>query len=119
MTSAAVTAQGGNTLSDLVGLFKKVSDSQGGSRFSFVDLATDRASTRFGDLAAGERKSAQLIQQAAAKGLTDADIMPSINGLPEGFSAAAFAAAFQYTKSPAYRRITDHIEQRIDALLLM
>lgn len=119
MTSAAITAGGGNTLSDLVGLYKELSDSQGGSGFSFADLAADRAGTRFGEVATAERKSARRIQQAAANGLTEADIMPSIDGLPEGFSAAAFAAAFQDTKGPAYRRLTDHIEQRIDALPFM
>ncbi|WP_295438667.1 hypothetical protein [uncultured Thiodictyon sp.] len=119
MTSAAITAGGGTTLADLVGLYKELSDSQGGSGFSFADLAADRAGTRFGEVATSERKSARLIQQAAARGLTEADIMPSIDGLPEGFSAAAFAAAFQDTKGPAYRRLTDHIERRIDALPFM
>lgn len=42
--------------------------------------------------------------------------MPAVAGLPEGLSAAAFAATFRDTQSPTYRRIAEHIERRIDAL---
>lgn len=119
MTSAALAAQGSDALSNLVGLYKEVSDARDGSGFSFADLAADRAGTRFGARAGGDRQAARAIQQAAALGLTEADLMPSIEGLPEGLSAAAFTAAFGDTRSPAYRRITDHIERRLDALPLL
>jgi hypothetical protein len=44
--------------------------------------------------------------------------MPAIDGLPEGLSQDAFAAAFRDTKSAAYQRLLDHIERRIDARAL-
>jgi hypothetical protein len=118
MTSAALAAQGGTALSDLVGLFKEVADSRGGSGFSFADLAADRAGTRFANLATGKRQDAQAVQAAAREGLTADDLMPAIDRLPEGMNAAAFAAAFQDTKSPAYRSAVAAIERDIDALRL-
>ncbi len=118
MTSAALAAQGGTALSDLVGLYKEVADSRGGSGFSFADLAADRAGTRFANLATGQRQDAQAVQAAAREGLTADDLMPAIDRLPEGMNAAAFAAAFQDTKSPAYRSAVATIERDIDALRL-
>jgi hypothetical protein len=118
MTSAALAAQGGSALSDLVGLYKEVADSRGGSGFSFADLAADRAGTRFANLAAGNRQDAQAVQAAAREGFTTDDLMPAIDRLPEGMNAAAFAAAFQDTKSPAYRSAVAAIERDIDALRL-
>ena len=118
MTSGAITAQGGDALSDLIGLFKEVADSQDGSGFSFADLTADRAGTRFASLATGDHKGALAVQDAARKGLREGAILPALEGLPEGLDQATFAATFQDTRSPAYRRISDHIEQRIDALPL-
>jgi hypothetical protein len=118
MTSAALAAHGGNALADLIGLFKEVSDATGGSGFSFADLAADRAGTRFAELATGDIKGARRIQVLAQRGLTEADIMPSVDGLREGISKAEFAATFGDTRSDTYRRVRDQIERRIDGLAL-
>ena len=48
LISAARAAEGGGPLSDAIGVYKEVSDSRGGSGFSFNDLAADRAGTRLG-----------------------------------------------------------------------
>jgi hypothetical protein len=118
MASAAITGQGGDALSDLIGLFKEVADAQDGSGFSFADLTADRAGTRFASLATGTRQGALAMQNAALKGLHDTAILPTLEDLPEGLDQATFAATFQDTKSPAYRRLSAQIEQRIDALPL-
>ncbi len=118
MTSAAVVTQGGNALSDLLGLFKEIADSSGGSGFSFADLAADRAGTRFAERTTGDRDGALAIQAFAQRDLREDDFMPAIDGLPEGLSQDAFAAAFRDTKSAAYQRLLDHIERRIDARAL-
>ena len=117
-TSAAFAAQGGDALSDLLGLFKEVKDSQGGSGFSFADLAADRAGTRFAHLATGDRKGALAIQRLAQQGLAEDDIMPPIDDLPEGLSSAQFTADYRDTRSPAYRALAERIERRIDRLAL-
>lgn len=116
MVSAALAAQGGNALSDLLGLLKEMQDSDGGSGFSFADLAADRAGTRFGQLATRNRQSARVLQVRAQAGLTQDDIMPSIDGLPEGIGKAAFARDYGDTRSPAYQAVAARIEQRIDRL---
>lgn len=118
ISSAALAAQGGDALADLLGLFKELGDSQGGSGFSFADLAADRAGTRFAQLATGDRRGALLVQAAAQQGLGVDDIMPPIDGLPEGIGKARFAADYQDTKSPAFRAIAERIERRIDRLTL-
>lgn len=118
MASAAITGQGGNALADLIGLFKEVADAQDGSGFSFADLTADRAGNRFASLATSTRKGALAVQDAARRGLPEAAILPALEGLPEGLDRATFAATFQDTKSPAYQRLSEHIEQRIDALPL-
>ena len=115
MTSAALTSQGGDALSELLGLYKEVADSRGGSGFSFADLASDRAGTRFAQQATGDREGALAVQIFAQQGLREDDFMPAIEGLPEGLSQDAFAASFGDTHSAAYRRLLDAIDRRIDA----
>ena len=114
ITSAALTAQGGDALSDLVGLYKEVSDADGGSGFSFPDLTADRAGTRFAELAVGDVAGARALQSAARRGLREEDFMPPIDGLPEGLAKGDFAALYGDTRGPAYRRVSDEIERRID-----
>ena len=117
-TSAALAAVGGGALADLAGFLKEAADSRHGSGFSFVDLAADRAGTRLGRLAVASPTAAQALQAAAARGLCDADLMPDTAGLPEGLNAGAFGAAYHDTDSPAYLRITELIERRLDRLPL-
>jgi len=46
--SAAIAITADSPLSDVIGLYKEVKDSRGGSGFSFNDLAADRAGSRMG-----------------------------------------------------------------------
>ena len=118
LVSAALAAQGGDVIADLVGLFKEVQDADGGSGFSFPDLAADRAGTRFAELATAGPDAARAVQAAAQGGLAEDDFMPVITGLPEGLAQAAFQRTYGDTGSAAYRRVADEIERRIDATTL-
>ena len=113
LTSAALTAMGSGELSNAVGLFKEVEDSRGGSGFSFTDLAADRAGTRFAELATASDPSARTAQLRIGQAQSETDIMPDVNGLPEGMSESEFQQRFGGIDSPAYRRMTQDIEQRI------
>lgn len=113
--SAAIAAQAGEPLAKAVGLDKEIDDSQRGSGFSFVDLAADRAGTRLGQLAA---RSPERLTAAVAAGLTDAALLPSINGLPEHMMADEFSRRFGSPEAPAYRQMSDEIDRRIAALAL-
>lgn len=117
LTSAALAANGDTLLSDAIGLYKEVRDSERGSGFSFTDIAADRAGTRFGDLAGNPRRAARL-QQALADGLGEADLMPPARDLPEHMTAAEFKRRFGGVDSPDYARMMAEIEARIARLPL-
>jgi len=114
LTSAALTTLGGGDLSNAVGLFKEVDDSRGGSGFSFTDLAADRAGTRFAELATASDESARRVQRRIARAQRETDIMPNVHDLPEGMSESRFKQRYGGIDSPAYRRVTEDIERRID-----
>lgn len=115
LTSAALAARGDSTLSDAVGLFKEIADSDRGSGFSFADIAADRAGTRFGELASRSAGDAARVQRLMAAGVDDDDIMPAAADLPENMDTRAFQARFGQVGSPAYRSMMREIETRIDA----
>lgn len=118
LTSAALAAQADAGLADAVGLYKEVADANGGSGFSFTDIAADRAGVRFGELAAGSPESARRLQNFMAAGPAETDIMPPARDLPEHMNAEQFEQRFGPVGSPRYRAVMDDIEQRIAACRL-
>ncbi len=101
-----------------LGEFKELRDSQtGGSGFSFVDLAADRAGARFADLATASEASARRLQQQAAA-VTDAGLLPAIDGLPEGLSQRSFEQRFGNVESSAYLQLEREIDRRLQQLPL-
>jgi len=115
LTSAALAARGDSALADAVGLYKEVADSDGGSGFSFTDIAADRAGTRFGELASASQADARRVQRFMARGISETDIMPRARDLPEHMGAAEFERRYDRVGSPAYQAVMDEIEQRIAA----
>lgn len=118
MTSAALVTQGGDTLSGMIGWYKEMSDANGGSGFSFADMAANRAGIRLAQRATASPQSARQIQQRIATGLIEDDFMPSLDGLPEGMDQQAFAASFGNQNNPEYQRMIQLIDQRINAARL-
>jgi hypothetical protein len=117
-SSAVVAAQGSSLVSDAVGLFKEMSDADGGSGFSFVDLAADRAGVRFAELATDGASGAGRLQRAATAGLAEDDLMIPIDGLPEAISQAKLERVYGGTQGKAYRLLVGRIEDRIGRLPL-
>jgi uncharacterized protein YfiM (DUF2279 family) len=115
VVSAAIASSGDTILSNAVGLYKEVSDSQGSSGFSFADLAADRAGTRFGEEATRSDASARRIQQLLASGVTESDIMPRSKDLPENVNAAQFKRRYGEIGSRDYNRVANEIERRVAA----
>ncbi|CAH1385929.1 hypothetical protein [Candidatus Nitrotoga sp. M5] len=116
--SAVLAATAGSPLSDVIGLHKEIKDSQGGSGFSFNDLAADRAGTRFGELATTNDSGAKKVQRQLAAGLRDSDVMPDVKDLPEYMQEIEFKRRYGDIGSPAYTKMTNEIERRIAALPL-
>jgi hypothetical protein len=113
--SAALAAAAGEPLANAIGVEKEVDDAKRGSGFSFIDLTADRAGTRLGELAV---RNPERLAAALAAGLTDAAMLPSIDGLPEFMMTDEFQRRFGGVDAPAYKRMSDEIEHRIAALAL-
>ncbi len=116
IVSAVVAAEADRTLADAVGLTKEVDDSRGGSGFSFVDLAADRAGTRFGERAVSDATS---LQAAIAAGARESQIMPDVAKLPESLSEREFVSRFGGVGAPAYQAMMDTIERRVAEVPLL
>jgi len=114
--SAFVAATGGENLSEMVGLYKELKDAQGGSGFSFNDLAADRAGSRFGKAATRSSAAALRMQQRLA-GTRDAGLFfPRVDDLPEFLNQAEFQRRYGGVGQPAYQKMLDNIDKRIAAL---
>lgn len=119
MVSAAIAAYADTALSDVIGLYKEIEDSRGGSGFSFNDIAADRAGTRFGEKAVASEDSAEALQRRVASGLEDGDLMPTWSDLPEFMPEAEFKRRFGGIDAPPYREMMQKIEQRVTTLSVL
>ena len=113
--SAALAANAGRPLSDAVGLYKEIEDSRGGSGFSFNDIAADRAGTRFGEYAV-IGSSVRQLQQKLSAGISEKEIMPATQDLPEFMPEAEFKRRFGGVDAPEYKKMMAEIERRVAAL---
>ena len=115
LVSAVLASQSGSALADAVGVTKEVDDAHGGTGFSFVDIAADRAGRRYGELATSNPKR---LQSLAAQRLEERDLMPLVTDLPESMTASAFAARFGDVGGPRYEAMLRTIDARLDLLRL-
>lgn len=113
--SAAMAASAGTSFADAVGVYKELKDSQGGSGFSFNDMAADRAGTRLGEVGITPQGAARL-QALAAQGFKETDVFPDVSDLPEFLQEADFKAQFGGVGQPEYQKMMDKIEARVAAL---
>jgi len=114
--SAALTASVNGQLAKVMGEQKELSDADGGSGFSFIDLAADKAGTRFGEIATSTPENAQRIQKAMSGIRSYSEFMPDPRDLPEKMDVAEFQQRFGSINSEAYRKISKEIDARIAAL---
>jgi hypothetical protein len=113
--SAAITASVNGQVARVAGEEKELSDAQGGSGFSFIDLAADKAGTRFGEMATSSPETARKIQKAMSEIKDYSDFMPDPRDLPEHMDAAEFKQRYQFIDSPAYHEVSKLIDARIAA----
>lgn len=113
--SAALTASVNKQAAQIAGEEKELSDAHGGSGFSFIDLAADKAGTRFGEMATSSPESARKMQKAMS-GIKDySDFMPDPRDLPEHMNEADFKQRFESVNSPVYQEVLKQIDARISA----
>ncbi|WP_412724761.1 hypothetical protein [Alteromonas sp. D210916BOD_24] len=116
--SAALELLAEQGMSLAIGEFKELMDrGKGGSGYSFVDLAADMAGTEFAKVAT-RQEQALAVQNAIARIQRELEIIPSIEGLPEGLNKQAFTAQYGRVDSEEYLKEVDEIKRRINALPL-
>ena len=113
LVSAALAAEAGGRLSQVVGVYKEVADSRGGTGFSFNDLAADRAGTHFGVVAV---QDAARLQARAAAIAQELEFMPPAADLPENMPEADFMRRFGGVGAPIYNAMLAEIDRRVAAL---
>jgi len=115
LVSAAITALSDQKFAQSIGLEKEIKDSDGGSGFSFSDLAADRAGVALANRAFRSIREARLMQQRLAKVNNERDYMPDINNLPVELINMDFKITYSNTNSAAYKNIIQIIDRRIAA----
>jgi hypothetical protein len=113
LVSAALAVEGGGPLADAIGVYKELSDTRGGSGFSFNDIAADRAGARFGLLS---EQAPEKLQALVGRGLAEAAFMPDVADLPEFLSEQEFLRRYGGVDGPAYKQMMKNIEARLAAL---
>lgn len=116
--SAALELLSEEGMSLAIGEFKELMDrGNGGSGYSFVDLAADMSGNEFAQVAT-EISTAVDVQNAMARIQSELEIIPSIEGLPEGLSKQAFIEQYERVDSTTYLKEVEEIKRRINLLPL-
>ncbi|RDH82652.1 MAG: hypothetical protein DIZ80_10250 [endosymbiont of Galathealinum brachiosum] len=116
LVSAAIASMADSGLAESIGLEKEVKDSQGGSGFSFADLAADHAGIKLAEYSLTGEQQARKVQTKLATIKFESDYMPSIENLPEGLTKQEFDN--KYANKPAYTSLEQLIKRRIDGLVM-
>ncbi len=107
--SAHLAAMTGSAGAAAIGLAKELSDSNGGSGFSFADMAANRA----GILFAGGVMNKRFSLRTVADEFTVPAYMPSVADLPEGLTAAQLLTQFGPQTDDRFRHQLQQIDQRL------
>ena len=116
IASALLACVDSSLLSQKLGEDKELGDAENGSGFSFIDLTSDRAGTRFGQLAIANPHQARDLQQRMANINDYSAILPDVQDLPEKMDEASFKARYNEIGSPAYQSVIEEIDKRINNL---
>ncbi len=116
--SVAIKIIADSQMSFAVGELKAMLDSlQGGSGFSFADLAADESGIRFAEWAT-TLEQARALQTRAIELRNEARFFPAINALPEGIPQQLFEQQYGGTGGQYYNEQLAQIKTLIDTLPL-
>jgi hypothetical protein len=102
-------------ISAAIGEFKELLDAgRGGSGFSFVDLAADRAGIRFAEMAADPGGGARRLQALLAGNPAEILFFPLVADLPENMPKGQFEQYYRGVDSERYNSLVGEIDRRID-----
>jgi hypothetical protein len=103
-------------VSTAIGEFKELLDAgRGGSGFSFVDLAADRAGIRFAEAVADPNGGARRLQQLLAGNPTELLFFPIAADLPENMPKVDFEQRYGGVNNIKYKGMVGEIDRRIDS----
>ena len=97
--SAFLTATMGPDAALSIGLTKEMADANGGTGFSFADLAADRAGIEFAKQILAKRVALETVSER----FRVADFMPPIDGLQEGLSMQTFKDQYGSLESKTFQ----------------
>ncbi len=104
----------GRQVAQSLGAFKELSDSlEGGTGFSFVDLAADRSGERFAR-AATDPQLARFVQTRLAAVTADQLFAREALSRPEGLDAALFERTYSTIDSPEYAAALAAVDRLLD-----
>lgn len=102
-------------ISTAIGEFKELLDAgRGGSGFSFVDLAADRAGIRFAETAADPNGGARRLQELLSGNPSEQLFFPLVADLPENMPKDQFEQRYRGVNSATYNSMVREIDRRID-----
>jgi hypothetical protein len=102
-------------ISTAIGEFKELLDAgRGGSGFSFVDLAADRAGIRFAETAT-DPGGARRLQELLAGDPPEQLFFPPVGDLPENMPRIEFEQRFGGVDGTGYKGMVSEIDRRIDS----
>ncbi len=110
--SAALAALMGPEAAEAMGIMKELRDSQGGTGFSFADLAADIAGIAFATQVSGNR----LLLESLAESFSVSDFLLELNDLPEGIPRAAFLERYGSIEDERFLQQRTEIRRRVLAL---
>ncbi|MEM9302801.1 MAG: hypothetical protein AAGE01_11850 [Pseudomonadota bacterium] len=114
----AVLADSNRSLT--VGLQKELADTgPGGSGFSFVDMVANRSGILLAVAATRNDDTAREVQEALQDGFLTEELLPPIEGLPEGISADDFQRLYGGLNGRGTRQQVAEIRSRIAATPLL
>lgn len=114
VVSAGIKVLADRGVSTAIGEFKELLDAgRGGSGFSFVDLAADRAGIRFAEVATDPGGGARRLQQLLADTAREPVFFPVVAGLPENMSKTEFEQRYRGLSSRPYDELVREIDRRI------
>lgn len=117
--SALMALMLGGRVADTVGLYKELMDANkadGGSGFSFNDLALNRAGIRLGQRARQDPMGLQQRLGGDEALVSDSDFIPKVDDLPEFLGREEFAHRYGGLKDGRFQRQMADIDARVSAL---
>jgi len=114
--SAALAILSDENRSMAVGIAREMMDAtEGGSGFSFDDLAADRAGTLLAVAATKNEANARNLQTRIRQGVLIADFFPGVEGLPSGLTREEFQSEYGGAGGKVTLILVDEIEYRLGA----